>query len=200
MNDGAPLLSTPRFPSRSRFRTCRENSGAAESRPPDACLTGGKNEDCCGRRHQLLWAPRLSRCCVAPGTTCWLRRELKGKRDENSDRRGDRRDRPAVGSSPPKFIASLNICNADIHEAADRIGVGGNAERYRWFVGCRTAPRQWRETRPEQCSCCSSAGSTLKRRTWRSGSIGNNLLSCCVHSRWTHPRQHAQLTGSPMTF
>jgi hypothetical protein len=34
----------------------------------------------------------------------------------------------------------LNICNADIHEAADCIGVGGDAERYRWFVGCRTAP------------------------------------------------------------
>src|SRR5271168_1040370 len=34
----------------------------------------------------------------------------------------------------------MNIRNADIHEAADRIGIGGDAERYRWFVGCRTAP------------------------------------------------------------
>src|SRR6202035_2508683 len=34
----------------------------------------------------------------------------------------------------------MNIRNADIHEAVDQIGVGGDAERYRWFVGCRTAP------------------------------------------------------------
>src|ERR1700727_1029419 len=34
----------------------------------------------------------------------------------------------------------MNIRNADIHEAVDRIGVGGDAERYRWFVGCRAAP------------------------------------------------------------
>jgi hypothetical protein len=33
----------------------------------------------------------------------------------------------------------MNIRNADIHEAADCIGVGGDSERYRWFVGCRTA-------------------------------------------------------------
>src|ERR1700683_644765 len=40
----------------------------------------------------------------------------------------------------PEFIARLNIGNADIHEAADQIGVGGDAERCRWLVGCRTAP------------------------------------------------------------
>src|SRR5271168_4445707 len=34
----------------------------------------------------------------------------------------------------------MNICNADIHKAADFIGVGGDAERYRWFVRCRTTP------------------------------------------------------------
>src|ERR1700722_8950744 len=34
----------------------------------------------------------------------------------------------------------MNIRNADIHKAVDQIGVGGDAERYRWFVGCRTAP------------------------------------------------------------
>src|SRR6202035_3568915 len=34
----------------------------------------------------------------------------------------------------------MNIRNADIHEAVDQIGIGGDAERYRWFVGCRTAP------------------------------------------------------------
>src|ERR1700719_252204 len=34
----------------------------------------------------------------------------------------------------------MNIGNADIHEAVDQIGVGGDAKRYRWFVGCRTAP------------------------------------------------------------
>jgi hypothetical protein len=33
----------------------------------------------------------------------------------------------------------LNVGNADIHEAVDLIGVGGDAERYRWFVGRRTA-------------------------------------------------------------
>src|SRR5271169_6377213 len=34
----------------------------------------------------------------------------------------------------------MNIGNADIHKAVDQIGVGGDAERYRWFVGCRAAP------------------------------------------------------------
>src|ERR1700722_15045379 len=34
----------------------------------------------------------------------------------------------------------MNIRNADIHKAVDQIGVGGDAERYRWFVGCRAAP------------------------------------------------------------
>src|ERR1700719_1559551 len=34
----------------------------------------------------------------------------------------------------------MNIGNADIHKGVDQIGVGGDAERYRWFVGCRTAP------------------------------------------------------------
>src|SRR5579862_2725970 len=42
-------------------------------------------------------------------------------------------------SASPKLVTRLNICNADIHKGADRIGVGGNAERYRWLVGCRTA-------------------------------------------------------------
>src|SRR5271170_2341059 len=34
----------------------------------------------------------------------------------------------------------MNIGNADIHEAADCIRVGRDAERYRWFVWCRAAP------------------------------------------------------------
>src|SRR5271156_5007267 len=34
----------------------------------------------------------------------------------------------------------MNIRNADIHKAADFIGVGGDAERYRRFVGRRAAP------------------------------------------------------------
>src|SRR5271156_6320377 len=34
----------------------------------------------------------------------------------------------------------MNICNADIHKAADFIGVGWDAEYYRWLVGRRTAP------------------------------------------------------------
>ena len=42
-------------------------------------------------------------------------------------------------SASPEFIARMNIRNADIHEAADGIGIGGNAKRYRWFVGCGTA-------------------------------------------------------------
>src|SRR6202453_1383227 len=43
-------------------------------------------------------------------------------------------------SSPgPEFVARLNIGDADIHKAADGIGVGGDAERDRRFVGCRTA-------------------------------------------------------------
>src|ERR1700719_1044917 len=33
----------------------------------------------------------------------------------------------------------MNIGNADIHKGVDQIGVGGDAERYRWFVGCRAA-------------------------------------------------------------
>src|SRR5271156_1125700 len=41
----------------------------------------------------------------------------------------------------------MNICNADIHKAADQIGIGGDAERYRWFVGCRTAPGVDKEPR-----------------------------------------------------
>src|ERR1700733_4887876 len=31
----------------------------------------------------------------------------------------------------------MNIRNPDIHKAADQIGIGGNAQRYRWFVGGR---------------------------------------------------------------
>jgi hypothetical protein len=34
----------------------------------------------------------------------------------------------------------MNIGNADIHEAADCIGVGRDAERDRWFIGRRTTP------------------------------------------------------------
>ena len=49
--------------------------------------------------------------------------------------------RDKLGSSTsPKFITRLNICNADIHKAADFIWISGDAERYHWFVGCRTAP------------------------------------------------------------
>ena len=48
--------------------------------------------------------------------------------------------RDELGSSTsPKFITRLNIRNADIHKAADTIRVGGNAERYRWFVRRRAA-------------------------------------------------------------
>src|SRR5271156_3976652 len=35
----------------------------------------------------------------------------------------------------------MNVGNADIHEAADGIGISGDTERYRWFVGCGTAPK-----------------------------------------------------------
>src|ERR1700678_3470636 len=42
-------------------------------------------------------------------------------------------------STTPAFVARLNIGNADIHKAADGIGAGGDAERDRRFVGCRTA-------------------------------------------------------------
>src|SRR5262245_24098478 len=42
-------------------------------------------------------------------------------------------------STSPKFVACVNIRNAEIHEAADCIRIGRDAERYRWFVGCRTA-------------------------------------------------------------
>src|ERR1700677_3927771 len=34
----------------------------------------------------------------------------------------------------------MNIGNADIHEAADLIGIGGDAERCIWLVGRRAAP------------------------------------------------------------
>src|SRR5579864_6044107 len=50
-------------------------------------------------------------------------------------------------STSPKVITRLNICNADVHKAADCIGIGGDAERYRWFVGCRTAPGVNKEPR-----------------------------------------------------
>ena len=33
----------------------------------------------------------------------------------------------------------MNIRNTNIHEAADGIGIGGHAERYRRFVGCGAA-------------------------------------------------------------
>src|SRR6478672_4629588 len=56
--------------------------------------------------------------------------------------------RNELGSSTsPKFVTRLNICNADIHKAADQIGIGGDAERYRWFVGCRAAPGVDKEPR-----------------------------------------------------
>src|SRR5580658_5313525 len=48
---------------------------------------------------------------------------------------GDELGAPAL----PKFIARLNIGNADIHKAADRIGIGRDAECYRRFVGGRAA-------------------------------------------------------------
>src|SRR3984893_17302645 len=56
--------------------------------------------------------------------------------------------RDELGSSTsPKFITRLNICNADIHQAADEIGSRGDAELYRCFVGCRTAPGVNKEPR-----------------------------------------------------
>src|ERR1700733_2819262 len=49
--------------------------------------------------------------------------------------------RDKLGSSAsPQLIAGLNIGNADIHKAVDGIGIGGSAECYRGFVGCRAAP------------------------------------------------------------
>jgi hypothetical protein len=49
--------------------------------------------------------------------------------------------RDELGSSTsPQFIAGLNICNADIHEAADQIEIWEDAERYRRFIRCRTTP------------------------------------------------------------
>src|ERR1700751_1371757 len=56
--------------------------------------------------------------------------------------------RDELGSSTsPKFITRLNIGNADIHKAADQIGIGGDAEGYRWYVGCRPAPGVNKEPR-----------------------------------------------------
>src|SRR3954470_21589496 len=50
------------------------------------------------------------------------------------------RFRDKLGSSTsPNPITCLNISNADIHKAADQVGGGGDAERYRWFIGCRSA-------------------------------------------------------------
>jgi hypothetical protein len=50
-------------------------------------------------------------------------------------------------SASPQLEASLNICDADIHEAAYFIGFGRDAERYRRFVGRRTAPGVYDEPR-----------------------------------------------------
>jgi hypothetical protein len=36
----------------------------------------------------------------------------------------------------------MDIGNADIHEAADAIGIGGDAERNRWLVGRFGASRR----------------------------------------------------------
>lgn len=38
----------------------------------------------------------------------------------------------------PCLVAGVNVCNPDIHEAADAVRVGGDRESHRWFVGCRT--------------------------------------------------------------
>src|SRR5580698_1603154 len=40
----------------------------------------------------------------------------------------------------PKLVAGLNVCDADVHEAADGIRIGRDTERHRRFVGCRAAP------------------------------------------------------------
>jgi hypothetical protein len=51
------------------------------------------------------------------------------------------RFREELGSSTfPQFVARLNICNADIQEAADLIRVGGDAERYCRLVRGWPAP------------------------------------------------------------
>src|SRR5580698_7772789 len=52
---------------------------------------------------------------------------------------GDRRSDELGSSIFPRFIARLNIRNADIHKAVDLIRVG-DAERYRRLVRGRPAP------------------------------------------------------------
>src|SRR5277367_1588973 len=47
---------------------------------------------------------------------------------------GDRLGDELRSSTSPQFIARLNICNADIHKAADLIRVGEDAKCYRRFV------------------------------------------------------------------
>ena len=60
-------------------------------------------------------------------------------------------DKPSVTLSVPADRDSVSsfmmIRVADIHKTADRIGIGGDAERYRWFVRCRTAPNVDNEPR-----------------------------------------------------
>jgi hypothetical protein len=52
------------------------------------------------------------------------------------DRFGQKRRSPAS----PELVARLNVGYADIHEAADLIGVRRSPERYGRFVGCWTSP------------------------------------------------------------
>ena len=50
-------------------------------------------------------------------------------------------------STSPQFVAGLNIGNANIHEAADQIGIGWDTQRYRRFIRCGTAPGIYNEPR-----------------------------------------------------
>src|SRR5208337_1749539 len=91
-------------------------------------------------------------------------------------------------SISPEFIASLNIRNADIQEAADGIGVGGDAKRYRGFVGCRTAPDVDNEPRvrdldvPRRAAAVASAENATSEdffvKSSRSFDIGDGEKIC----------------------
>jgi hypothetical protein len=51
-----------------------------------------------------------------------------------------RRDRSvAVFPGPALNGIASNVRNPDVHKATDRIGFGGNAQRYRRLIRCRTA-------------------------------------------------------------
>src|SRR6202453_2821184 len=81
-------------------------------------------------------------------------------------------------------MARLNIRNADIHKAANRIGIGGDAQRYRWFVGCRTAPDVDNEPRvrdldvPRRASAQNATSEDRFVKSSRSFDVGDGEKVC----------------------